>query len=79
MNFECTEYFLNVVWKYKRPYLKMSWIEQVIESPEKQETQPDGRIKFWAYIPELERHLRVVMLADGKTIHNAFPDRGFKV
>jgi hypothetical protein len=30
------------------------------------------------YIPELGRYLRVVALADGETVHNAFPDRNFK-
>ncbi|MDR3721430.1 MAG: hypothetical protein P4L00_07495 [Candidatus Acidoferrales bacterium] len=42
--------------------------------------QPDGRIRFWGILPELGgRALRVVTLADGETVHNAFPDRDFKV
>ena len=33
---------------------------------------------FWGRVPELGyRYLRVVTLNDGRTIHNAFPDRGF--
>jgi hypothetical protein len=28
-------------------------------------------------VPELSRWLRVVTLADGETVHNAFPDRDF--
>jgi hypothetical protein len=44
------------------------------------EIQPDGRIQFWGILPELDgRALRVVTLADGETVHNAFPDRDFKV
>jgi hypothetical protein len=40
--------------------------------------QADGRIRRWAQIPEMDgRYLRVVLLADGETIHNAFFDRGF--
>jgi hypothetical protein len=44
------------------------------------ELQPEGnRVRFWAQVPELgDRYLRVVTLADRKTIHNAFPDRRFK-
>jgi hypothetical protein len=39
----------------------------------------DGRIRRWAAISEAEgRVLRVVVLADGETVHNAFFDRGFK-
>ncbi len=40
--------------------------------------QADGRIRRWASITEREgRYCRVVLLADGETVHNAFFDRGF--
>ena len=44
------------------------------------EPQWDGdRVGFWAEVPELDgRVLRVVTLADQRTIHNAFPDRRFR-
>jgi len=31
-----------------------------------------------ARIKEEEKYLRVILLADGETVHNAFFDRGFK-
>jgi len=63
----------------KRPYLKREWCERIIENPLRREDQPDGRVRFWGAVPELEgRILRVVTLADGKTLPNAFPDRTFK-
>ena len=38
-----------------------------------------NRFRFWAAIPEFGgRYLRVITLEDKITIHNAFPDRGFK-
>ena len=41
--------------------------------------QEDGRIRRWGKIAESEdRYLRVVLLSDGETIHNAFFDRSFK-
>jgi hypothetical protein len=41
--------------------------------------QADGRIRRWAPVPEVGgKVLRVVLLADGETVHNAFFDRGFK-
>jgi len=41
--------------------------------------QADGRIRRWARIEEAEgRWLRVVLLADGETVQNAFFDRGFE-
>jgi hypothetical protein len=41
-------------------------------------TQADGRIRAWGRVPEAEdRWLRVILLADGETVHNAFFDRRF--
>jgi len=72
-----TRYFLEQVLR-KRPYIRPEWCERVIQQPLKKEVQPDGRIRYWGYIPELGRYLRVVTLADGETVRNAFPDRNFK-
>ena len=73
-----TDYFENEVLR-KRPYLKREWCIRVIEHPLKTELQEHNRYRFWAAIEELEgRILRVVTLEDKTTIHNAFPDRGFK-
>ena len=58
--------------------METEWIEQVLKTPIKREIQPEGRIRYWAYIDELQKYLRVVTLADGETVHNAFPDRDFK-
>ncbi|RKX43234.1 MAG: hypothetical protein DRP64_08525 [Verrucomicrobia bacterium] len=73
-----TGYFENIV-LVKRPYLKKEWCVWVVENPEKAEAQENNRFRFWARIEELDgRYLRVVTLEDKKTIHNAFPDRGYK-
>ena len=52
----------------------------MIENPLKVEAQEDNeRIRFWGRIDEFGgRVLRVVTLADRVTIHNAFPDRGYR-
>jgi hypothetical protein len=51
----------------------------VIDTPEREEIQPDGRIRRWKRIAEAGgRALRVILLADGTTIHNAFFDRDFR-
>ena len=60
-------------------YHKEAWIERVIASPEARSVQTDRRVRLWGPVPEYEgRHLRVILLADGQTVHNAFFDRGFK-
>lgn len=44
-----------------------------------EETQSDGRIRRWARISAANnKYLRVVLLEDGETVHNAFFDRSFK-
>lgn len=72
-----TRYFAEQVVR-KRPYLRPEWCEQVLRNPRHRDVQPDGRIRWWGFIPELGKYLRVVTLEDGETIHNAFPDRNFK-
>ena len=76
--YKFTEYFENEVLR-KRPYLKKEWCIYVIENSIKSEPQEHNRYRFWATIPEFgNRYLRVITLEDKLTIHNAFPDRGFR-
>jgi len=73
-----TDYFEKEVLR-KRTYLKKSWCIYVLDNAVRSEPQEHNRYRFWAAIPELDgRYLRVVTLEDKVTIHNAFPDRGFK-
>ena len=73
-----TEYFETDVLR-KRPYLKKEWCIRVVEQPLRSEPQEHNRVRFWAEVPELGgKILRVITLEDRLTIHNAFPDRGFK-
>jgi hypothetical protein len=54
------------------------WIQRAVESPLHESIQADGRIRRWARIPEMDnRYLRVILLPDGETVHNAFFDRRF--
>lgn len=74
-----TRYFEEQVLR-KRSYLRREWCERILQNPLAREVQADGRIRFWGTVPELEgRILRVVTLEDGETVHNAFPDRNFRV
>jgi len=72
-----TNYFTVSVMP-RRPYLKTEWIEYVIKHPVHTEVQSNGRIRYWALIPEAKKYLRVVTESDGETVHNAFFDRRFK-
>jgi hypothetical protein len=61
-----------------RAIIRDEWIIFAIRFPEKTEVQFDGRIRKWAWIEEENKFLRVILLEDGETVHNAFFDRAFK-
>ena len=62
-----------------RAVIRMEWIERVVEHPAKEVVQADGRVRRWAPIAEMDgRYLRVILLPDRETLHNAFFDRSFK-
>jgi hypothetical protein len=73
-----TQYFEYVKKRPDRADIKEKWIKFVIENPERTEIQSDGRIRKWAKIDKVDRFLRVILLEDGETVHNAFFDRSFK-
>lgn len=79
MQFKTTAYFQHMKLRSDRAIIKDEWILQVMNEPVHQEIQADGRIRRWAKITEAEnRYLRIILLADGQTVHNAFFDRRFK-
>ncbi len=73
-----TNYFKHTRLRVERKDIKPEWIKQVFEQPEKEEIQSDGRIRRWAKIVEVDKYLRIVILEDKETIHNAFFDRSYK-
>ena len=74
-----TAYFEMIRNRPDRAVIQDAWIERTIAHPFREAVQADGRIRKRAVVPEAEnRVLRVVLLADGETVHNAFFDRGFK-
>lgn len=76
---EFTEYFLVMRDRPDRSDIRLEWIERAVRSPDREQIQADGRIRRWVIIPEAGgRFLRVVLLPDGRTVHNAFFDRTYK-
>ena len=75
---KCTQYFLFVRQRSDREGIKEEWILETIGSPSSTTTQSDGRIRKWKYIQEAGKYLRVILLEDGETVHNAFFDRSYK-
>lgn len=74
-----TLYFEATRSRPDRAAISDEWIIHVIQNPEHETKQMDGRIRKWARISESgNKYLRVILLEDGETVHNAFFDRGFK-
>ncbi|HXF84851.1 MAG TPA: hypothetical protein VNK49_05620 [Anaerolineales bacterium] len=74
-----TQYFQYTRQRPDRAVIQDEWIERAIQNPLREEIQSDGRIRRWVRIPEMgNRVLRVILLEDGETVHNAFFDRNFK-
>ena len=78
---QATRYFEEQVLR-KRPYILPAWCAAVVQAPLRRMAQEDGRIRHWGAVVDPRdgkaRYLRVVTLADGETIHNAFFDRDFE-
>jgi len=74
-----TQYFQYARQRSDRVVILDEWIERVVKNPLREKRQADGRIRRWGRIPEMDnRVLRVILLEDGETVHNAFFDRNFK-
>lgn len=74
-----TRYFEAIRQRADRVMILDAWLIRAIESPIREAIQADGRIRRWCRVPEMEnRYLRVILLPDGETVHNAFFDRNFR-
>jgi hypothetical protein len=73
-----THYFEAMRLRADRAIIQDEWVQRVIDHPVEEKIQKDGRIRRWAPIAEMGgRYLRVILLPDEQTVHNAFFDRSF--
>jgi hypothetical protein len=49
-------------------------VQRILDNPGHTETQENGRIRYWGYIEEAAKWVRVVV--DGDKVHNRFFDEG---
>ena len=73
-----TQYFLHTRNREDRKRITDDWILLAMTEPARTERQADGRVRYWAWIESEQKYLRVIVLEDGATVHNAFFDRSFK-
>ena len=72
-----TQCFLYTRKQPDRAGIKDEWIQRAINKPIRTTVQSDGRIRKWILIREVNKYLRVILLPDGETVHNAFFDRHY--
>jgi hypothetical protein len=73
-----TAYFRHTRTRPDRAEIQDEWIIEAVDNPISEAIQSDGRIRRWIYVGSEEKYLRVILLEDGETLHNAFFDRGFQ-
>ncbi len=73
-----TDYFKHTRKRPDRAMIRDAWIEAVINFPLAEQVQKDGRVRRWGYIEQEQKYLRVILLEDQITVHNAFFDRDFE-
>ncbi len=49
----------------KHPEVKEEWVTDVLDRPFRTELQSDGRVRYYGYVPEAGKWLRVIV-EDGK-------------
>ena len=73
-----SDYFRHTRTRPDRKNIEIKWIEAAYTYPDRESVQSDGRVRRWKYISEVDKFLRIVVLEDNETVHNAFFDRSFK-
>ncbi|MDE2778456.1 MAG: hypothetical protein OXI91_02095 [Chloroflexota bacterium] len=73
---ETTDYF-ELRAKFKHPEVAEEWVIRVLANPWHTETQPDGRIRYYGYIKEADKWIRVIF-EDGKLFNRFIDGRALK-
>ena len=69
-----TIWYYESVAKRKHPEVREEWVERVLANPLHTEIQLDGRIRYWGFIVEEDKWLRVIV--DQGRLLNRFFDEG---
>lgn len=69
-----TSYFER---KVRQRNIRREWVAEAMENEIEREFQADGRIRLWGWVRERKVFFRVILLADGETLLNVFPDSNY--
>ena len=75
-----SNYYRNTA-RFKHPEITEEAAHEVIRNPEHTVVQDDGRVQHYGEVTFADgshtMYARVITLADGETLYNAFPDHEF--
>lgn len=74
--FEVAPYFERRVLNNPQRAHLVPYIAETVRNPGETQTQSDGKIRHWRYVPELRYHIRVTTTADG-ALFNAHEDSNY--
>jgi len=64
--------------RIRKRLIPREWCLRVVANPVQVERQENGYFRFWGYIEEKGKFLRVITLEDGETYETAHWDRRFR-
>ena len=67
-----------VIFRQAARRITLAQAEEAVNNPAETELQPDGRVRYWGYVPELNHYIRVVVDLDGETIITTHIDSRFR-
>lgn len=74
-----TDYFKKSILNKRPEFLdRESDIIQWVKHPNFIRDQVDGRKRCYVFDVKMQKWIRIILLEDGKTVHNIFYDRSFK-
>ena len=73
---ETTEYFEQIA-RIKHPEVTDEWVTRVLANPYHTEMQADGRIRYYGFIDEESKWVRVI-LEDGRLFNRFFDGRALR-
>ena len=68
-----------VIFRQAARRITLDQAEEAVNHPAGMEMQPDGRMRYWGYVPELNHYIRVVVDLDGETIITTHIDSRFRL
>ena len=74
-NFPTTEYFEKRIKCKDRNGITKDLVGETLHNPQRIKMQENGRISLYRFIKTEWKVLRIVVLPDGRTVHNCYWDR----